>query len=350
MALWDTIKGWVAQNAQQLVAVELADANAPLIEIKPHQHYFRIWLTEMFLRQSRQWFTNVFPAVNSQVRLRFADQPAVTFSHVTSTKQDQIGTGVYLDYPVTELIPYSGGVVEVQAGLVALTGSNSLLSAISLLKGFSGLIAAPLGQALSIAEQVTSGMDQLFRDAQGKVHLGFHQAFAAAGGGGVNVLRPIYVAVVSAPANQFSASSLSIREGRLAQQPQAGGAAGLLAGHDYMVFRIEGREERDDWRLKNIAEPLNRAIEAIGQGDLENAKKYKAATLAAAFLSADLTVTDRRRVVESIKEELAAIEGGGLHAIPGVERGLNEIVSARAPRIDQARAKGPLKFEEVFGA
>jgi hypothetical protein len=116
-----------------------------------------------------------------------------------------------------------------------------------------------------------------------------------------------------------------------------------------MVFRIEGREERDDWRLKNIAEPLNRAIEAIGQGDIENAKKYKAATLAAAFLSADLTVTDRRRVVEAIKEELAAIEGGGLHAIPGPERGLNDIVSARAPRIDQARAKGPLTFDEVFG-
>jgi hypothetical protein len=141
---------------------------------------------------------------------------------------------------------------------------------------------------------------------------------------------------------------LSVKEDRLYYSIKPSSQPVPFTGYDYMLFRVEGRNQRDDWRLKNIQEPLDKAIEATLQGESEKAGAYRTVALTAALQSPDLAVYDRRRVAQAIKEELVAIGSEGLGAVGDEIRDLNSIVEARAISMDQAAARGEMSFEELF--
>jgi hypothetical protein len=349
--LWDTIKGWVDKNAGHYLFVTIpkdrTDADYDDSPLEADRSYFRLWLNEMFLTKSREWFSDWHPAVHSSVQLKFGDYDNVNLSRVARAPENKLSQAVLLNYTLTELVPFRGGTVEIEAGLLALKGKDYLQTTIKLLQEFSGLIAAPLSQALNIAEKVSSGMQDVLAGSDGEVHLALHQAFTSAGGG-QNDLRPGYFAVIKAEASNIASDRLYVKESKLYYAAAPGAQPQPLAGYDYMLFRIEGRKERDDWRLKNIQEPLDRAMEAILQGEDQKAKAYRMVAITNAFQSPDLAVYDRRRVVQAIKDELAEIQEQGLGAVGGATRSLNKIVSARAMPVKQAAALGEMSFEEAI--
>jgi hypothetical protein len=116
-----------------------------------------------------------------------------------------------------------------------------------------------------------------------------------------------------------------------------------------MLFYIEGRAERDDWRLSNIQGPLEQAIAALVAGEKEKADALRKVALTAALTSPDLAVQDRRRVALAIKAELDAIAAEGLGATGGEVRDLGTLVQARASSRARAAQLPPLTFEELFG-
>jgi hypothetical protein len=346
------MKSWAVQNADKYLYVPLAkqhtdstDSDEPLV---PELGYFRLWLSEMFLAQSRQWFRDWYPAVHSSVQLRFGNQNTVRFSHVTRTPQDTLAQGVLLNYPLTELMPFKGGVVEIEAGLLALQGTDYLKASIDLLKDFSSLVAAPLGQALGIAEKVSNAIQNLFGATNGQVHLTWHQTLTSAGGGGSHEMKPGYIAVILATENKVNKERLYVKKDRLYYSQRVVDEPTPLQGYDYMLFRIETRKERDDWRLKNIQEPLDQAIEALLTGNSQKASFFKQLALVAASQSPDLTVYDRRRVAQAIKGELEYYESTGLGAIGDNVRDLNSIMATRAIPIENAVALGEITFDELF--
>jgi len=79
----------------------------------------------MFLTQSRAWFTNRYPAVNAQVCQKFSSEDKQPFTRVASPPHEQLGRGVYINYALTELLPFHGGSVETEPGLLDLKGGNS---------------------------------------------------------------------------------------------------------------------------------------------------------------------------------------------------------------------------------
>src|SRR5690242_9696759 len=98
--LWNAIKGFANQNATHCVCVDipqertdLTGSTAPLV---PFKSYMRLWLTDMFLAESRKWFANRYPAVHTSVALKFGSDP-VKISHVTDGS-GQVGRGAYKDY------------------------------------------------------------------------------------------------------------------------------------------------------------------------------------------------------------------------------------------------------------
>jgi hypothetical protein len=313
--LWETVRSWATHHADTYLYVPLAaptdehdERSAPDEQpLQPYESYFRVWLCEMFLANSRHWFRDWYPAVQASVRLKFGDQDDVTFSTVARAPQEGLARGVHINYPITDLLPFNGGMVEVEVALLALQGTDFLDTTIGILEGFSGLVTAPLGQALGIAEKVADGMRELLGATDGQVHLGFHQAFSTSGGGGQNVLAGGYLAVILATPDDLDAARLTVHDDRLHYQPQPEAPAEPLHGFDYMLLRIETRRERDDWRLQPIEEPLNKAIEALIKGDAKQATSFKKLAMIAALQSPDLAVHDRRRVAKAIKDELAQI-------------------------------------------
>ncbi len=65
-------------------------------------------------------------------------------------------------------------------------------------------------------------------------------AIASEGGGGANVLRPGYLAVVLARPEEVDPDGLVVQDGRL----RYGDPPRALVGYDYLLFRIEGRKKR----------------------------------------------------------------------------------------------------------
>jgi hypothetical protein len=313
--------------------------DAPLT---PGETYFRIWLTEMFLSQSRAWFTAWHPAVHCSVKLTFNNQSAVSFSSVAQAPEQAKANGVLLNYKLSELMPFNGGDIEIAAGLLALQGASDLRFAINLLASFSSLVAPPLGQAIAIADRVTGGVETLINQTNGDIHLPFHQIFTSAQGGGSNDLRPGYYAVLLANANNFEAKELSIRKDRLEFKGQP------LTGVDYMLFRIEGRAERDDWRFAAIAEPLKQAKEAILGGDEARAKTLINQAIVAAFNSPDLAEADRVRVISAIKADFEKARGAGFGAAGAQAADLNEIMQTDAISREEAIIRGTPRVEDLL--
>lgn len=353
MSLWNRIKGIVTQDADKYLYVAIpkedTDVHYQDEPLKANRNYLRLWLSEMFLTKSREWFRDWHPAVHVSTQQRSGNSSPITLSRVVQAPEQAAANGVLLNYALTELLPFKGGTIEIEASLLALKGANYLSSAIQVLQDFSSLVSMPLAQALTIAEKVSNGMERLLDATNGQVHLPFHQTFTGAGGGGSNELKPGYLAVILATAAQVDVKRLQIKQDRLYYKSSTGRFSEPFRGYDYMLLRIEGRETRDDYRrLKSIEEPYNKFFDALSDGDMEEAANWKRATLIAAARSPDLTRADRRRVAMALKEELSDFENMGLGAIGGDEQDLNKVIATRAMSVDHAAALGEISLAELF--
>lgn len=346
LKVWNKITGWVDQNATRYTYVPIPKAQTDKdysdTPLQPHASYFRLWLSEMFLTKSVAWAEQWFPAVHAEVQLQFGNQQAVVFSHLIQPPQDRLGNGIRLNYPLTELMPYNGGTVELEAALFAVQGNDYAATAVKVLQDFSGLLTAPLGQALDLAAKLTTGTRDLLSATQGNVHLGFHQTFAG------HSIKPGYIAVILAPSRAIQEQKLSVERDQLYYINKGSTQREPLQGYDYMLFYIEGLPQRDDLLLKNIAEPLQEALTALELGEERVAESYKTVALAAASRSLDLTMADRRRVVQSIKDTFKQAQSTGLGAVSNDIRDLNDLIKARAMPIAEALALGELSPAEIF--
>jgi hypothetical protein len=244
---WTLITNWVSTQSEHYVYAEIPGDGA--VPLEPMKSYFRIWLAEMFLAESTRWFTRWYPSVTSTVSLNYGGAKVV-LDAITQAPESAVSNGVKLNYRLVDLTPFNGGVVDISAALLAAPGSNLLGAALDTLNDFSSLIAAPLGPALPVAQKVTAGVQKFLDSSNAGVHAALHQAFTSAGGAGGKPLVPGYLAVVLAPEANIKKELLSVRDDRLLYTPSAGETAKPLTGYDYMLLRIEGRSERDDWRLR----------------------------------------------------------------------------------------------------
>lgn len=354
MSLWNRIKSIVSKDADKYLYATIPQERTNIQyqdeALKANRSYLRLWLAEMFLTKSHRWFVEWHPAIYASANLKFGNQGAITFSRVVQPPQQALSTGVLLNYPITELLPFNGGTVEIEASLLALKGENYLNSAIQVLQDFSGLVGAPLTQALTIAEKVSTGIETLLDATNGKVHLPFHQAFTGAGGSASTELKAGYLAVILATADEVDISRLHVKDDQLHYQDQASSQITPFRGYDYMLLRIESRQERDDFlSLKEIEEPYNKYVEGYYEGDDDKADAYKRATLMAVARSSDLTRLDRRRVALALKDEFVALEDLGIRALGVEERTLNDIIAERSMSLDEAAPLEELSFGELFG-
>lgn len=347
-AFGSMVKGWVTANADHYLRVVIpADHVLPAPEnsapLEPDASYFRVWLSEMFLSKSVDWGAQQFPAVHTEVTLTFGNQAEVTFSRVSQPPKDQIGKGVFLNYLLSELMPYKGGVVTIDAALIALKGEDYLRTAIGVLQQFSGLVTAPLGEALNIAGKLTIGTRDLLASTGGNIHLGWHDSFVSKGGDGGLVMKPGFYAVILGTQQQVEPEKLYVKDGRLYKGNDLQSAS-PLSGFDYMLFRIEGRKERDDWRLKTVDEPLKKAKAALAKDNNEEFAAYRKVSLVAALESPDYSETDRQRVIATIKQELKKLQESGLGVL-GIEEGKS---FDYAMSYEEARARGPISSHEAL--
>jgi hypothetical protein len=275
-------------------------------ELKAGEHYFRLLLVEMFLANDRKWLTDWFPVVHTALSFKFGDQQEL-LTHVAGEAflkqlgQQKPGRIIGLNYPLTPLLPFNGGTVELTSALVGVAGGNDVLAGLQILGSFSQLLLVPqLSAALAVATPLADGVAKFIGATKNQMLLALHQLWGSASGG-ANILRAGYFVAIAADTKMIDPQKLFVVDDGLRYGNKIETST-PLTGYDYMLLRLERRDERDDWdSLTSIQKPYERAIEMLEAGNIEQAEAFIRSAKAAAFTSKELTAkVDRRRVIDQM--------------------------------------------------
>jgi hypothetical protein len=357
---FDAIRSLVTSKTTKYAYVSIPqshviDADMSDDSIKEGKHYFRLWLNELYLPNDREWFSSYYPVVHSLVRLTFGGQ-TIEVPHVAGSlaldgvKSTDTHKAIRLNYPLTTLMPFGGGLVEVIAGLVSVEGKNFSANMIKLLGDFSKLLVVPqLSAALAVAGPLVNGV-QMLLGSNGDMQLGLHQTFTS--GGGAATLRAGYFAVVGKQLTADEVFAMRVHENRLFSDADA---RRPFEGSPYMLFQIESRGERDDWEaFHNIQDPFQRAIEELSKGNNAEAKNQLTLSMLAAYFSLDLTRHDRNVVIGALQtrfdeSKLHFGEGAPIKLPPTLAQALSSTDTVQASRVGAAVVESFLGRERNLG-
>ena len=289
-----------------------APDTAPL---KANAGYFRLWVVEMFLKSDRDWFKTLYPVVQSLTSFHFGTSN-MQIAQVAGPGRLQNVDPSHLDRVIqqnlalTPLIPFTGGTVEVEVGLIAMQASDLLQRFLTVMSSFSQLLAVPqLSAALTIANTVSSGVEQLLGVSGNSMVLGYHDTFQGADGSGSAPLAACNIVVLSAPSGTYPPEKLWVKDSHLLYGDSMDSAQ-PLTGVAYMLLRVETSQHRDDWdSLPNIKEYWDKAIEALGQLDASGNPRVADADIfirnavVQALQSPDLTQADQMQSARALRDK-----------------------------------------------
>jgi hypothetical protein len=308
MALWDSLLELGVRERDTIIYRPIDRAHVDVAIEDAHaeagRHYVRLRLADMFLKHEVRWFRTLFPAVHSLVRFDFGSQrveiPNVADSSRVGMQQGVGGDIVARNFVLTPTVPFNGGIIELDAGLLAIEGENYLGNFIHALGGFASLLAVPqLSAVIGLAQPLAAGVQDLLGGGNGRRHIGLHDSFTA------DQLKPGYLAVIRASESDLPLERLYVVGDQLRQGTGlAAGQHGPLVGYDYMLFRLEVFEDRDDLeQLTSIWQPLSEARSQLRNQDEKKAEFYLLEAKQRAYDAPELTRVDRRRAITVLNEQ-----------------------------------------------
>jgi hypothetical protein len=344
MGLFDRMKTRVSSRAWPGAAewIPPARVSPPPQPAPPpfaaNETYLRLWLTQARLSHSRKWFTEWHPVVHAAVARRYGkdrveEQVAVIHPGAIPGFDGIAAAAVTLEKELTPLLPFPGGTMSLNAGLVAVKGDNSIRKLIDVIGGFGGLITATaLATGTGIANQVIDGFETLF-DLGGDVGtLAYDGTLALAGGGAARALAPGYLVVLEEPQ---APNSLWVRDGELMTWPAHGSPTRPACS--YLLLRLESRTDRDDWlHLDEIEKPF---LAARGSADDVTRRALYQQAIIAARTSPDLHEADRCRVAVALQGMRDTDAGFG--AVEGLPGSLTELAGTITLTREEALQRKP---------
>jgi hypothetical protein len=300
--LWNAIKGQFSKDAEHLRLVHIPEKDAaPLV---PNDSYLRLTLTEAFPARQRAWATDRRPVAQASARLLFGQSATGAPATQTFTTLVQPptapGTGVFEDYVLTDWLPYRGKPVELQAALHVILGENKLVTAVDIVTDFAALLTPPLSAALAIAGQVAAGIEKIIEANKQRPVLVLHTTLP-------NPV-PGWLALVRATEDELPTGSLAINAaGRLCRRDGT-----RLAGHDFLVLRVEACRERTDWLTPDLDALLGSALYSYNLGHHDEFEHLRNEALARICFSPDFTWTQRKQLTKMVREQFDEMQVGAV--------------------------------------
>lgn len=334
MEILNAVKNWFriaeSEDAKRYAYVEIPKDHVldeeEVIDISPIEegkHYFRFWLCDMFLKNIRSWTQKYYSVVHSYIKLTFGNQEVeipyvVGYSKLQGVSDENTERAVLNNYALTPLLPFNGGVIEIEAGLVKVPGKDYAEKAIGVLSSLSKMLIVPqLSSVISIAQPILNGVKEFTKNVTCEIRL--RQSFTSKKQGALQLV-PGYIVVIAEDTAKINNDQLWVRRSQLYYGSKD--ENNLFNKASYMLLRIESRTERDDFRsLTTIMDVFNEALKTLNDGRSNPEEEAKAEdslkkALAIAWASPDLTRADRSRVIQVFKEEFEKVRGQGLGAIP----------------------------------
>jgi hypothetical protein len=361
MGLFDWLGSKINGHAQQRARVVVADTHnltgrdlgtAAVAE----QHYVRLWISEMFLKNDKKWFSERFPLAYSLIGIEYAGQKTeianISGKNRFEIKQADLGHSILHDYPLTPLLPFRGGTVEMDCGLVSMEAENVLQSFAGVVSDIAAKVNVPqVAAVVGIAGTIAASVQTLLGAGKAETLLYVHQSFDT------NTLISGYTYLSGKQQNDVDPAKIWITSNGIRTGTSATSLSELDA-QDFIVLRIEVVQQRDDWRsMTAIAEPLDGAIQASLTGEPDKAKLLIAQAKLAALKSKDLTQLDKMRVIKGMDAEVfgdpapaGATEGAALFGIRRDDEERPSAIERAVSRISiaDALAASPITEEDVL--
>lgn len=349
MSLWDMFKSQFDKDNQQFTSFPIEsgrtrDKPAP-VTIQAGKTYFRLRLASVFLHKRVQGGKSWYPAVHSLVRFDFAGQKVDVPNIVDPTIGSQkSGETILRDVSLTPAMPFSGGMISINVGLMAMEEENHVAGFIKVFGSFAEQLAVPqLSSAIKIAQPLASGLQELFGMGNGRLHLGLKQDFAA------GQLTQGYVIIIRAAERDLVKTRLWVRDLQLCEGPSLDDNK-PFEEFDHLLLRVEVLTDRDDWdKLTFIDEPFQQALDALQGGDDEAQKKadlFMQTALRRILKSPDLTQADRTRVMVLLKEQYKSAKEN-LKGLAGKDLTLQAIMKRPAISADAALERPAPTLDDV---
>jgi len=287
--MWTRVQGWFVAHAEQVTLAFIADETGEPVD--PNRGYLRIRFAEGVASDCPNWGEKRFPVLHGCVSLSVLGAAPSRFATFGRLPEP--------DQPISMLLPFAGGTVEVEAALYEAAADSPLDAAVDLVSGLASLTRPPLSVAAGLSDQVSEGFDRVL--SGNEPVLGLHATMVSPNGGGSTSLRPGHLVLLGAPQGELAGTPV-IRDGRLHLQGADGTAP--PADVDYLVIRVECRTERDEWRFPELEALVKSATEALVHNRESAYADRRREAIARAWNSPDLIPVDRKRLALLISEQL----------------------------------------------
>jgi hypothetical protein len=275
------------------------------------KHYFSLRVNEMYLKESRKWFSQIEPMVISiteyMYNQQFVSNPFVVGSTLLKDKMKGEGEGmIFRDTRVAGLHPYAGGRFIINIALFRNETENYLNKTMKFLESvtsvFNDNIAGMLKSFSKVSDVIVNGIEELVNTDKTKPLFGIRKEFDPDAG---EAFEPGYYVMIDKSNNNWNAADFSVdKNNRLLYNNQP------FREDEYILFSITKTTERNDYMALPVYKQYDE-IRAYAQGiaEVSESEKMKIKEMLRVlsfemYRSSDLITADAERLINQFFEEL----------------------------------------------
>lgn len=273
---------------------------------EPNRGYFEIRLSEMFLRDKREYWFEYRPFTVIITDFIFDDHkqtvPFFVGNHLLQSGEHYIqGQNVqYLNTRVAGPIPYYGDTVSLFVGLFRAQVQDLSRTLFDFMERVVGAFdVTKVSSYLCIARALTSGLAALMGTEEMEFRLGTRNEFTDKSRD-PHRFRQCYLVYVNCQEDDIMSSNLWVKDARLFVG-RDGESIKPFRGYDYCLVKIDHIKRRNDYTKFAFNELWKEARKLIWQGDVVKADRALLSLAQQIAMSADLTTDDRYHLIQLYK-------------------------------------------------
>ena len=277
------------------------------IKIENDKSYVHIRLNAMHLDAGRIAWQRFYGSICSWFTLNTYGGPDAQFctllrpAHLMEVDKDSPARTLTLDLPLLGPVPYRGGELTIEIGLIATRYGDLAKPYLDLLRQLSAVAGLPYVKvAMPFVDPVKAGIEGLLGISDTtRIELGLHRGWSE--------LQTGTFLLSNLPPN----SDLSdLRFDPHTYQPTA---SSPLTGQSWIIFTVGLGNERDDWgKIPELHDAHEKLRAAALNGRETEIKPRMEMFRRLTLLSPDLISSDARRLIRKEEERIAEASGKAL--------------------------------------
>ena len=280
---------------------------------QPNEHYFQVYINEMFLKFDRKWFDVYSPMVFVVSEFIYGTgEEAVPFvigpMMMEKYNQELPVNMVFSNTRVAGPHPYRGGTVGLAVVLYQVLREDDARNLLRMVENITSFlsVALPLSNYVKVASVALDGFESWMGRKENVPLIGERKEFDFDGD---DKLKSGYFALIDIPETQLDASKFWVKEHRL-MHGKTKEEAQPFKGANFVLYSIHQAAERHDLAVlpfyplyQQVMKDANEPYQSVW----ERTKINMTSLAQTMLLSSDLTVDQAKKLTDTYTKEMADI-------------------------------------------